>query len=322
MTLRPKSLRIGIDLGGTKIEGILLDANGHQVERTRVPTPQGDYRATVQAIAGLVQHLNARAHALGNARPATVGVAIPGAASRATGLIKNANSTCLIGQALDRDIATAIGRAVRLANDANCFCVSEAVDGAAAEVLKATSHDGPGNGPGVVFGVILGTGVGGGISIGGHPLSGANAIAGEWGHNPLPWPEDTERPGPKCYCGKTGCIETFLSGPGLCRDHQTATGETLDSPQIVARAEQGDTASTATLQRYEHRLARALASVINVLDPDVIVLGGGLSNIPRLYDNIPKLWAEWVFSDTVNTRLVRNRHGDSSGVRGAAWLWN
>ena len=318
MTLRPKSLRIGIDLGGTKIEGILLDANGQQVNRTRVPTPQGDYRATVQAIVGLVQCLDARAHALGDAQPATVGVAIPGAASRATGLIKNANSTCLIGQALDRDIAAAIGRAVRLANDANCFSVSEAVDGAAADILNAPRHEGPG----VVFGVILGTGVGGGISIGGHPLTGVNAIAGEWGHNPLPWPEDTERPGPTCYCGKTGCIETFLCGPGLCRDHQAATGETLDSPQIVARADQGDSASTATLQRYEQRLARALASVINVLDPDVIVLGGGLSNITRLYDNVPNLWAEWVFSDTVNTKLVQNRHGDSSGVRGAAWLWN
>jgi len=320
--MQAKSLRIGIDLGGTKIEGILLDEDGHQVERTRVPTPQGDYQATVQAIASLVRHLDACANGLDKASAPTVGVAIPGAASKATGLIKNANSTCLIGQALDRDIATAIGRAVRLANDANCFSVSEAVDGAAADILNATPHDGPG----VVFGVILGTGVGGGISIGGRPLTGVNAIAGEWGHNPLPWPEDTERPGPKCYCGKTGCIETFLSGPGLTRDHHGATGDTLQSPEIVAHASHGDesydAACEATLQRYEQRLARALASVINVLDPDVIVLGGGLSNINRLYENIPNLWAEWVFSDTVYTKLTPNRHGDSSGVRGAAWLWN
>jgi len=320
--MRPKALRIGIDLGGTKIEGILLDEDGHQVERTRVPTPQGDYQATVQAIASLVRYLDACASGMDNAPIPTVGVAIPGAASKATGLIKNANSTCLIGQALDLDIATAIGRAVRLSNDANCFSVSEAVDGAAADILNATQHDGPG----VVFGVILGTGVGGGISIGGHPLTGVNAIAGEWGHNPLPWPDDTERPGPQCYCGKTGCIETFLSGPGLTRDHLAATGDTMQNPEIVARASLGganyDAACDATLQRYEQRLARALASVINVLDPDVIVLGGGLSNINRLYENIPNLWAKWVFSDAVYTKLTPNRHGDSSGVRGAAWLWN
>jgi len=312
------ALRIGIDLGGTKIEGILLDEHGDQVERTRVPTPQGDYPATVEAIRGLVHRLDARANDLDTVQPPTVGVAIPGAASLSTGRIKNANSTCLIGEALDHDLATAIGRAVRLANDANCFSVSEAVDGAAAEVLNATDHDGPG----VVFGVILGTGVGGGISIGGHPITGVNAIAGEWGHNPLPWPVDSERPGPSCYCGKTGCIETFLSGPGFMRDHQAATGEALQSPEIVARVAQGDPTATATLQRYEQRLARALASVINILDPDVIVLGGGLSNITRLYEDIPKLWSEWVFSDTVSTKLVQNRHGDSSGVRGAAWLWN
>jgi len=320
--MRPKALRIGIDLGGTKIEGLLLDENGQQVERTRVPTPQGDYQATVQAISALVRHLDACANGRDNTPLPTVGVAIPGAASLTTGLIKNANSTCLIGQALDRDLATAIGRTVRLANDANCFSVSEAVDGAAAEILNAAHHDGPG----VVFGVILGTGVGGGISIGGRPLTGVNAIAGEWGHNPLPWPEDTERPGPKCYCGKTGCIETFLSGPGLTRDHHAATGATLQAPEIVARASlvsgTYDDACDKTLQRYEQRLARALASVINILDPDVIVLGGGLSNINRLYENIPNLWAQWVFSDTVSTKLTPNRHGDSSGVRGAAWLWN
>jgi len=311
-------MRIGIDLGGTKIEGILLAPNGVQLERTRVPTPQGDYQATVQAITTLVRNLAAIAPDLGDGAPPTVGIAIPGAVSLTTGLIKNANSTCLIGQALDRDLATAIGRTVRIANDANCFSVSEAVDGAAADVLSATLQ----NQPSVVFGVILGTGVGGGISIGGHPLTGANAIAGEWGHNPLPWPDETERPGPRCYCGKTGCIETFLCGPGLCRDHEVATGDVLSSVEIVERAGQGDRACDATMQRYEQRLARALASVINILDPNVIVLGGGLSNIARLYENVPKLWGQWVFSDSVSTKLVRNRHGDSSGVRGAAWLWN
>ncbi|HEY9079722.1 ROK family protein [Magnetovibrio sp.] len=316
-SINSPSKRIGIDLGGTKIEGILLDQTGAEVERTRVPTPQGDYLATVQAIADLVKRLDALAAEMDGIEVPTVGVAIPGAASLATGLIKNANSVCLIGKPLDHDLAEAIGRTVRLANDANCFSVSEAVDGAAAEALRANQQ----NGPAVVFGVILGTGVGGGISIGGHPLTGVNAIAGEWGHNPLPWPEDSERPGPPCYCGKHGCIETFLSGPGMENDHHAATCARLVSPEIVARAAQGDAACEATLQRYEQRLARALASVINVLDPDVIVLGGGLSNIARLYERIPKLWGDWVFSDKVDTQLVQNRHGDSSGVRGAAWLW-
>lgn len=301
-------MRIGIDLGGTKIEGILIAPDSHQAARTRIPTPQGDYLATVEAVAGLVRDLDDAANTLGGNTP-SVGVGIPGAVSPATGLVKNANSVCLIGHALDQDIAAAIGREVRLANDANCFAVSEAHDGAAA-------------GAAVVFGVILGTGVGGGIAINAQPLTGPNAIAGEWGHNPLPWPIDDERPGRQCYCGKLGCIETFLSGPGLRYDHYAEAGDHLEAAEIVKNADQGDAACEGTMQRYESRLARALASVINVLDPDIIVLGGGLSNVTRLYDTIPKLWGEWVFSDAVATKLVQNHHGDSSGVRGAAWLWD
>lgn len=297
-------MRIGIDLGGTKIEGLLLTTDGVEAKRVRIPTPQGDYAATVRAVAELVRLLDAEAR-----QTCTVGIGIPGTVSPATGRVKNANSVCLIGQPLDFDLAQAIGRPVRLANDANCFAVSEA-------------HDGAASGAATVFGVILGTGVGGGIAINGHALVGANAIAGEWGHNPLPWPTDDERPGPLCYCGKNGCIETFLSGPGLARDHLAHAGAHLSGEQIAARAAAHDATCDATLKRYEQRLARALASVINVLDPDVIVLGGGLSNIERLYATVPQLWGAWVFSDTVATRLVRNVHGDSSGVRGAAWLWD
>ncbi|WP_316977362.1 ROK family protein [Shumkonia mesophila] len=296
-------MRIGIDLGGTKIEGIVLDGDGRERARLRVPTPLGDYAATLAAIAALVDDLETQAGAA-----ASVGVGIPGIVSPASGLVKNANSTWLIGKPLDRDLQAALGRPIRLENDANCFAVSEAADGAAA-------------GAAVVFGVILGTGVGGGIVIDGRPLRGRNAIAGEWGHNPLPWPEDDERPGPACYCGLKGCIETFLSGPGLARDFLGATGKALAPTEIVERAAAGDGAAAAALERYERRLARALAGVINVLDPDVIVLGGGLSNLGRLYETVPRLWERWVFSDRVDTALKRNRHGDSSGVRGAAWLW-
>ena len=299
-------MRIGIDLGGTKIEGIALDDAGREQARKRIPTPQGDYAGTVKAVAELVHHLDADG-------TASVGVGIPGTLSPATGLVKNANSVCLIGQALDRDLEAALRRPVRLANDANCFAVSEA-------------HDGAAKGARVTFGVILGTGVGGGLVIDGRPLVGANAIAGEWGHNPLPWPQvldgRDERPGPACYCGLSGCIETVLSGPGLARDHLAHTGEELDAKDILTRAQDGHSAAEATLARYEHRLARALASVINVVDPDVIVLGGGLSNVARLYDTVPRLWDAWVFSDHVTTRLVPNAFGDSSGVRGAAWLWD
>lgn len=304
-------MRIGIDLGGTKIEGLLLDGNGQETNRIRVPTPQDDYSGTVRAVADLVRTLEADAP--DTAGPATVGVGIPGTISPATGLVKNANSVCLIGHALDQDIADALGREVRLANDANCFAVSEAHDGAAV-------------GAHVAFGVILGTGVGGGVAIDGRPVVGANAIAGEWGHNPLPWPQVLdgidERPGAECYCGLKGCIETFLSGPGLARDYTAHTGATLRGEAISARAEEGDAVCNAAMARYEHRLARALATIINVLDPDVVVLGGGLSNIERLYQNVPKLWDAWVFSDHVTTKLARNVHGDSSGVRGAAWLWD
>lgn len=271
--------------------------------RERIPTPRGDYDATVTAIRDLVAGVETR---LG--RRGTVGIGIPGAISPATGLVKNANSTWLIGRPFDRDLEVALGRPVRLANDANCFALSEAVDGAAA-------------GASIVFGVILGTGVGGGIVVNERVLTGANAISGEWGHNPLPWPEDGERPGPACYCGRHGCIETFLSGPGLAADHERATGAVLSAKDVVAAAEAGEAAAKATLLRYEERLARALAHLVNILDPDVIVLGGGLSGLSRLYQSVPRLWGRHIFSDHVATRLLPPVHGDSSGVRGAAWLW-
>lgn len=293
-------LRLGIDLGGTKIEIAAFDAAGHERLRQRVATPQGDYRATLQAIVGLVEGVESELQMRG-----TVGIGMPGAESRISGLIKNANSTCLIGQPLRHDLQQRLQREVRLANDANCFALSEAVDGAAA-------------GAEVVFGVILGTGCGGGIVVRGQVLTGANAIAGEWGHNPLPWPGDDERPGPACYCGRHGCIETWLSGPGLARDHLARSGQHLRANAIAGSR---DPACQASMARYEDRLARALAQVINLLDPDVIVLGGGLSNIARLYDNVPRLWTQHVFSDHVVTRLLPPLHGDSSGVRGAAWLW-
>ena len=280
--------RLGIDLGGTKTEIVALADDGQELLRERVPTPRGDYAATVATIAALVRGAEAKLGA-GEAAPPTVGVGIPGAESRVTGLIKNANSTWLIGRPLRADLEAALGRPVRLANDANCFALSEATDGAAA-------------GAEVVFGVILGTGVGGGIVVRGGVLVGPNAIAGEWGHNPLYALPGDEIVRPRCYCGRQGCIETFLSGPALAAD--------------------GGADNEAAMQRYERRLARALAQVINILDPDAIVLGGGLSNLDRLYDRVPRLWGVWVFSDHVATRLVKNKHGDSSGVRGAAWLWN
>ena len=296
-------MRIGIDLGGTKIEAIALDEAGAVLSRRRIASPQGDYGATLQAIRDLVQALERQ---LG--RRGSIGVGIPGAVSPATGLIKNANSTWIIGQALDRDLARELGRPVRIENDANCFALSESADGAGA-------------GADVVFGVILGTGVGSGVVVGGRCLRGHNAIAGEWGHNPLPWPGNGERDAAPCYCGKRGCIEVFLSGPGLARDHQRGGGLNLEPEQVAALAEAGDSTALATLDRYEDRLARALAMVINVLDPDVIVLGGGLSKIGRLYDGLPGRLPAYVFSDQVDTPIVPPRHGDSSGVRGAAWLW-
>jgi fructokinase len=297
------SIRIGIDLGGTKIEAIALEGDGTIRVRRRVPAPRGDYRATITALRDLTQAVESEAGTTG-----PVGVGIPGTISPATGLIKNANSVWLIGHPLDRDLAEATGRPVRLANDANCFALSEASDGAGA-------------GHGVVFGAILGTGCGSGIVVDGRIVSGPNSIAGEWGHNPLPWPLPDELPGPKCYCGKFGCQETYMAGTGLERDFREQTGRDLKGVDIVAAAEAGDVQAEAALQRYEHRLARGLAAIINVVDPDIVVLGGGMSNQDRLYRNVPKLWGAFVFSDTVATPLVKNRHGDSSGVRGAAWLW-
>lgn len=297
-------LKLGIDLGGTKIEIAAFDVHGGELLRRRVATPQGDYPATLAAIVGLVENVERELQARGS-----VGIGMPGAESRVDGLIKNANSTCLIGRPLRADLRKLLQREVRLANDANCFALSEAVDGAAA-------------GAEIVFGVILGTGCGGGIVVRGQALEGINAIAGEWGHNPLPWPEDHERPGPPCYCGKHGCLETWLSGPGLARDHRQSTGQNLSAAAIANLAAQGDAACAASMARYEDRLARGLAQVVNLLDPDVIVLGGGVSNIARLYRNVPRLWTRHIFSDHVATRLVAPLHGDSSGVRGAAWLWN
>ena len=296
--------RIGIDLGGKKIELLAIGPAGTELLRRRVPTPQGDYRATVDAVVDLV----ARAEDALGIR-ASIGIGTPGAISMASGRIKNANSTCLNDQPLEQDLAAKLGRAIRIANDANCFALSEAIDGAAA-------------GAEVVFGVILGTGVGGGLVVRGNLLTGVNAIAGEWGHNPLSALEPADLPGPACYCGRSGCIETYLSGPGLMREYRQSAGRDLTPAQIVAAAAQGDIAAESALSRYEARLARALAYVINIVDPDVIVLGGGLSNIDRLYDRVPQLWQAHVFSDLIRTRLVRNRHGDSSGVRGAAWLWD
>jgi len=296
-------MRIGLDLGGTKIEIVALDSDGEIRFRRRTATPRGDYDGTIAAIAALVASAE---HAL--ARRGTVGVGMPGTISPATGLVKNANSTWLNGHPLDADLARALGRPVRLANDANCFALSEATDGAAA-------------GAPIVFGVIIGTGTGGGLVVRGSICTGANAIGGEWGHNPLPWRDDDERPGPPCYCGRDGCIETFLSGPGLSRDHAARTGVTIEAAEIARRAAAGDPPAAASLERYAHRMARGLATIINVIDPDVIVLGGGMSNIGRLYTRVPELLPAFVFSDHVATRLVPPRHGDTSGVRGAAWLW-
>jgi fructokinase len=296
-------LRIGIDLGGTKIEGIALADGGRELDRRRVAAPRGNYDDSVRAIAELVAAIESATNQRG-----TIGIGIPGTTSPATGLIKNANSTWLNGHRLEDDLARTLARPVRLANDANCFALSEAADGAAA-------------GASVVFGVIIGTGTGGGVVINGQIVVGANAIAGEWGHNPLPAPADDERPGPPCYCGRSGCIETFLSGPALARDYLSLGGEDLAAIDVVARAENRDPRAVTSLERYEHRFARAIASVINVIDPDVIVLGGGLSNIMRFYDRVPSLWAPFIFSDRVATKLLRARHGDASGVRGAAWLW-
>lgn len=296
-------MRIGVDLGGTKIEAILMAPNGTIEERKRVPTPRGDYVKTVTAICELVADVGRKAPA-----SLPVGIGIPGTVSPATGLIKNANSTWLIGQPFDKDLASALNRPVRLANDADCFALSEAADGAGQD------HN-------TVFGVILGTGVGGGIVVNGALLSGPNAIAGEWGHNALPCPTQDELPGPTCYCGKSGCIETWLSGPALEREATSQGSGRSSALEIGTKAAAGDDTAQVLMERYTDRLARALAAVINILDPGVIVLGGGLSSLEQIYADVPKKWAAHVFSDTVTTQLLSNTHGDSSGVRGAAWLW-
>jgi fructokinase len=314
-------MRIGIDLGGTKIEGIALGGS-EEIARMRIDTPRGDYDGTVAAVASVVEALEQRTGLRGS-----VGIGIPGTISIATRLVKNANSVCLIGKPLQADLEHRLERDIRLANDANCFTVSEAIDGA-------------GTGMTTVFGVIVGTGTGAGVVVHGQVLTGPNGIAGEWGHNPLPWPSDDERPGPSCYCGRDGCIETFLSGPGLQADYQRATGRHKHPAAIVADAAAGDGMAAAVLARYADRMARALASIINVLDPDVIVLGGGMSNIASLYEDVPRRWQRYVFArganpagvapadvaglvprEPVRTLLLRAKHGDASGVRGAAWLW-
>lgn len=299
--VKESSLRLGVDLGGTKIEAAVLDDEGQIRVRQRCATPQGDYRATIAAIVSLV---NAVETSLGQHGLPT-GICTPGSVSPTTGLVRNANSTCLNGQPLHQDLASALRRPLRLANDADCLAVSEARDGAAHQASS-------------VFAVILGTGVGGGLVINGQLLQGAQAIAGEWGHNPLPWQQAQEYPGPRCWCGQQGCIETWLSGPGLAKD---AGYPGLPIPALLDKARAGDVEAAQALQRYMARLARALAHVINLFDPEIIVLGGGLSNIPGLYDEVPQLWGQWVFSDAVSTRLSAAKYGDSSGVRGAAWLW-
>ena len=298
-------MRIGIDLGGTKIEGLVLDAGGVERERLRIATPDAPYEASIEAIATLVATLEARV-----GQRCRVGIAHPGAISPATGLIKNANSTRLNDRPLKADLERRLDREIRMANDANCFAVSEASDGAAA-------------GCSTVFGVILGTGVGGGVVIDGRPLTGAQAIAGEWGHNPLPVPADDERPGPSCYCGRKGCIETWLSGPRLQEQFSQRTGRSLRATEIAEAALAGDRQAVEQMELYCDRLARALATVVNILDPDAIVLGGGLSRMAMLYDRVPELWKRYIFSEPehIATRLLAPLHGDSSGVRGAAWLW-
>lgn len=295
-------MRIGIDLGGTKIEAIALDDSGDEIFRRRVATPVNGYQQILITIVDLIKSVEQETGQQGS-----IGIGTPGALSPASGLLRNSNTVCMNYMPVKQDLETLLNHPITMANDANCFALSEAVDGAAA-------------GANVVFGVIVGTGTGAGVVVQGQVLTGPNAIAGEWGHNPLPWPLDDERPGPECYCGKLGCVETFISGPGMMRDHLLHTGQKLSTREIVRQSEQGDLAAEQTLKRYENRMARSLAHVINILDPDVIVLGGGMSNIQRLYQNVPDIWGDYVFSDKVFTRLVAPKFGDSSGVRGAAWL--
>ncbi len=307
-------MRIGIDLGGTKIEALLLDDDGRERVRERIATPRDSYQAVLDAIAALVDIVETR----GGASGTPIGLGIPGTISPATGLVKNANTRSLIGHPLDRDLTERLQRPVRVANDANCFALSEATDGAGVRVDSPTAR---GDRAHVVFGVILGTGTGGGLVVNGRIVEGPDGIAGEWGHNPLPWPTEDEWPLPTCWCGMRGCLELYLSGPGLAAEHERRTRRSMPATEIVAAAEAGDAEAEVTLARFEHRLARGLATIINSINPDVIVLGGGVSNIGRLYSNVPRLWREYAFTDVVSSRLVPARHGDSSGVRGAAWLW-
>jgi fructokinase len=300
---KDEHLRIGVDLGGTKIEFVALERDGGELHRHRMATPRFDYEATVRAVREAVQGIEKE---LG--RSATVGVGIPGTISTKTGLVKNANSTWLNGKPFDKDLSQALKREVRCANDANCLAVSEATDGAGA-------------GKHVVFAVILGTGCGGGIALDSRVHSGSNGVAGEWGHNTLPWMRVEEFPGPACYCGRNGCIETWISGTGLEADYRRATKVSLKGPEIIARSNAGEAAALAALDRFEDRLTRGLAQVINLLDPDVIVLGGGASQIPRLYKNVPARLRDYVFGGEADTPILPAKHGDASGVRGAAWLW-
>ncbi len=297
-------MRIGIDLGGTKIEGIALDENGDVIIRQRIATPVRNYKSTLESIVNLVLMLEKK-----SGGKATIGIGTPGSISPKSRLLRNSNSICMNGQPVKEDLENLLGRDIRMSNDANCFALSEATDGAA-------------KGARVVFGVIVGTGTGSGIVVNGQVLTGPNAIAGEWGHNPLPWPENNEHPGSDCFCGKKGCIETYLSGPGLVDDYKRLTKKQKSSKEIVILAESNDEQAKKCMADYENRMARALASVVNMLDPDIIVLGGGMSNIKRLYTNVPGIWGQYIFSDVVKTRLVPPAFGDSSGVRGAAWLWN
>ena len=297
-------VKIGIDLGGTKIEGIALSEAGEELFRQRIATPQGDYQRTLHSIVDLIKQIET-----GIDEQGSIGICTPGSLSPATGLLRNSNSVCMNGKPVLDDLQNLLHKEIRIANDANCFALSEATDGVARDAS-------------VVFGVIIGTGTGAGVVIDKKVLPGANSIAGEWGHNPLPWPNDDELPGAECYCGKLGCIETWLSGPGMVRDHELYNNEFIDPEALDGKARFGDEDAIETFQRYENRMARSLAHVINILDPDVIVLGGGMGNINRLYKNVPGIWGDYIFSDIVNTKLVAPVHGDSSGVRGAAWLWN
>jgi fructokinase len=296
-------MRIGIDLGGTKIEALAIDDRGTELARHRVDTPRDDYEATVKAIVALVHRIETETGKTG-----TVGAGIPGTVSRITGLIKNANSTWLNGQPFHRDLTATLGREVRVANDANCLAVSEATDGAAAGVR-------------FVYGVILGTGCGGGVALEGCVHDGPNGVAGEWGHNPLPWPKPEESPGPACYCGKRGCMEMWVSGTGIARDYKNVTGTARTTREIIADFVAGDQVAAATVERFEDRLARGLSNVINILDPDVIVVGGGVSAVDHIYEALPKLLPKYVFGGEASTPVVKAKFGDSSGVRGAAWLW-